>query len=234
MTTDKPILFSAPMARALVAGRKTETRRTLNPQPYPIVGRSGFWNASGQVGGRVCTSDRGLLNLHNKPNPGNRLWVREAWRVSNRWNGTKPRDLPARTMTVFMEAGGSIANQNVTSDWRPSSWPALGEMPEWVGCRRQAIFMPRWASRTTLVVRRVRVERLHDITEAGAQAEGVDPANFGNVARLNANLARTSFFRLSYADLWDDINGPGAWAANPWVCVISFSVILQNIDEVKP
>lgn len=228
--TDRPILFSAPMVRALIAGTQTQTRRILNPQPYPLEGRLGFWNASGAVGGRICISDRALLDLHRKAKPGDRLYVREAWRVSQKWDETPPRDLPPRTMTIFCEAGGSIANQK-SGKWEPDNdYPP--SRPDWVGKFRQAMHMPRWASRITLIVESVKVERLQDISKADALAEGIEQhGRFYGVADAEWDEAELSAI-MAYRRLWNRINGVDAWGANPWVVAYTFRRIMGNIDAI--
>ncbi|NKC02468.1 hypothetical protein HED55_00770 [Ochrobactrum haematophilum] len=102
------------------------------------------------------------------------FYVREAWRVSRMHDQVAPRDLKPRTMTVFFEAGGSIANQDAPGDWKPAVWPEIGERPDWAGKFRQAMHMPRWASRITLEVTGVKVERLQDCSREDAIAEGIE------------------------------------------------------------
>lgn len=238
---DRPILFSAPMVRALLAGTKTQTRRLLKPQPYPLDGHPGYWNASGVVGGRICVSDLGLLDLHRKPKPGDRLYVREAWRVSKRHDGIAPRDLEPRSMTVFFGAGGSIANQDSEHDWRPVDWPGIPEnVPSWVGRPRVGMHMPRWASRLTLYVTGVRIERLQDISETDALAEGMmqataeaimEPAELAVYASTHI-LAPGSRGRILYEHIWNHINGAGSWDDNPWVAAYTFAVAVGNIDSL--
>lgn len=245
--TDISILMSAPMVRACLreieqpGTGKTQTRRVLNPQPYPLEAKPGYWNASGSVGGRICVSDRALLDLHRKPKAGERLYVREAWRVGRRWDETPPRDLDPQSMTVFLDAGGSIANQGKPGNWQPSSWPEQGR-PEWVGKHRQGMHMPRWASRLTLIVTSVKVERLQDISNEDAAAEGVERKSrkirqidlFGASKDERAAMYLRAC-RWEFVDLWDGINlarGHG-WETNPWVVAIGFKPILGNIDTIK-
>lgn len=227
---DLPISFSAPMVRALLAGTKTQTRR-LAPEPsFPADGCN---NAS--MGGRnnwfdYWASDRpGTHRFKTKYAVGDRLYVREHWRVSQKWDETAPRDLPRQTMTVFCEAGGSIANQK-SGKWEPDNdYPT--SRPDWVGRFRQAMHMPKWASRITLVVTDVRVERLQDISEDDAAAEGWPAPE----DRAKAGIAeiKDAYPIGWYAWLWDSINGPGAWAANPWVVAYSFRVVMGNIDKIE-
>ena len=183
--SDLPIIMSATSMRGLLAEppRKFQTRRVFDPQPYPLEGRPGYWNASGCVGGRIVISDNELLRLHRRPLVGDRLWTREAWRVAAAFNNVKPRDLPHGIAIQF----------NGMSDYEP-------------GRLRAAMHLPRWASRVTLTVSAVRVERLQDISEADARAEGIE--RDGN-----------------YRSLWESLHGPGSWAKNPFVSVICWDAV---------
>jgi len=175
---DIPILFSAPMVRALLAGTKTQTRRLLKPQPAEDIG----------------------LTLAENPirfAAGDRLWVREAWRVPAQDDQVKPRDLIPQIAGYEADCGTGFIS-------------ATGRL-------RPGMFMPRWASRLTLHVTEVRVQRLQDISADDAEAEGVDCS--GPVA-INC-----------YRDLWNQINGAGSWDANPWVVAVSFTVERANIDH---
>jgi hypothetical protein len=192
--SEKPILFSAPMIRAILDGRKTQTRRVLKHGWAP---------------------ENRIVSLPDGPNKGLRvvpyapvdvLWVREAWRVrAGKYDHMPPRDLPA-TATVHYEA----------------DQPFIDGLD--VGKLRPGMFMPRWASRITLKVTAVRVERLQDISEEDAKAEGVEPfgictwTDYSNNGVTNVVLSP----RRSFETLWASINGPDAWHANPWVVAISF------------
>lgn len=132
--------------------------------------------------------------------PGDRLWVRETWA---RYNiDQNSHDMAYRATT-------------------PSDWP-----PE--GLWRPSIHMPRWASRITLEITGVRIERLQDITEGDAKQEGVEPISFEKFsaedrALLDYPLMESGdSYRNGFAFLWESINGPGSWAKNPWVWVIEF------------
>lgn len=227
---DLPILFSAPMVRALLAGTKTQTRRALNPQPNMLNG------------GKPLNDGRGSYSIEGgwkklRYARGDRLYVREHWRVSKPWDDTAPRDLEPRKMSVVLEAGGSIANEGDPLRWIPSDWPH-GERPDWIGKFRQGMHMPRWASRITLTVTDVRVERLQDISEEDAVAEGIEKTGL-----LNEEVWKNYFPEgniglgflypsNSYRTLWQSINGPGSWDANPWVAAYTFTVALGNIDQI--
>jgi hypothetical protein len=126
--------------------------------------------------------------------PGDRLWVRETWA----WFGCER--LPCE---VLYRADGHTKLYDGYGRWRPS------------------IHMPRWASRILLEITDVRVERLCDISEADARAEGIKVDECGHAIREEDHVAWGGA-RSAFADLWASINGPDSWAANPWVWVISF------------
>lgn len=200
---DKPIIFSGPMVRALLAGRKAMTRRVLKPQPIaPCLGfqHVGFEKATGRpvfeaLGpdikpASVFPAEPGCVTPYPRVPcaPGDRLWVREA--------------------TVNTPAGLAYVADGA------EHYGAGGKLR-----KRPSIHMPRWASRITLIVEGVKVERLQDISEEDALAEGVEPR-----APVSA--------RENFAGLWCLLHGPDAWDANPWVAAISFRVIRENIDRI--
>jgi hypothetical protein len=196
---ERPILFSAPMVRAILAGQKTQTRRALTPDLFISSGGAVVRMASA---GPATT---GIREAHCPywRQPGDRLWVREAWAWSG--DGAIPAFDRVRKGEVWFRADPERTSPGIR--WRPS------------------IHMPRWASRITLEVTGVRVERLQDISEADAQAEGVTPKwEPGCSGRLMEALGGFSFrpAASAYADLWEQINGPGSWDANPWVWVVEF------------
>lgn len=218
--TDRPILFSGPMVRALLDGRKTQTRRVLNPQPEADFVRATIeaqrlsFTPAFLVGGPTHK----MLSLLARP--GDRLWVREAWRAWWEYNETPPKLIPT-----------GAAVQYVADD----------PLSPWDTRYRPSMFMPRWASRLTLIVEDVRVERLQDIREEDAEAEGIEEvAAWKGIRRFKVygkggeNLACPYGARISLSTLWDTINGPGAWDMNPWVAAYTFRVIKQNIDQMEP
>jgi hypothetical protein len=144
--------------------------------------------------------------------PGDLLWVRETWGAV--WPADEP--VPLRQCEIEYRADLPPGCTD-----RPGEWPADEgngpEVPKW----RPSIHMPRWASRITLRITDIRVERLQDITENDAKAEGCDPVVHPDGA-VDCGTRKTTF-----AKLWNHINGPGAWDENPWVWVISF-------ERVKP
>jgi len=212
--TERPILFSAPMVRAVArqVDPKTQTRRVVKP------------SVKGCTVGVYTSDDDGFIQPVNVQEdgdpwedipcpygqPGDRLWVRETWAVGHGYDGMPPRAIPElpfvnRHYAATEDRGGLL--------WRPS------------------IHMPRWLSRITLEVTGVRVERLNEISEADCIAEGIDGFEFcgerfwrdylltDEEAQCSPALTDP---RASYRTLWESINGAGSWAANPWVWVVEF------------
>ncbi len=232
---DRPILFSAPMVRALLDGRKTQTRRIIKPQPSPDVSCAGVFSDGmfAWMSGEPEDVESWMFHGDFKTpiQNGDRLWVREAWRTLQKWDDLKPSHLADDASKVTFEADPENRN---------ALW-AFGKL-------RPSMFMPRWASRLTLIVTDVRVERLQDISEADALAEGITCENV--IVGMNCyggmpceETADRFFFDgcddegfedgvSAYAALWDHINGPGAWEANPWIAAYTFRVIKSNIDQI--
>ena len=224
---ERPMLFSAPMVRAILDGRKTVTRRIVKPVKfYPDFGcavgqvggawrygspaalglreRGDHWSVvlEGDVLQRMCTSEAygwgaGAGCPYGVPG-GDRLYVRETWAAPHAYDHLPPRLIPqdARIHYAATEDRGGLL-------WRPS------------------IHMPRWASRITLEVTGVRVERLQDISEADAVAEGCKPirpelVQDGLIVRPGRSAVEE--FRL----VWEQIHGGGSWEKNPFVWVVTF------------
>ena len=206
---DKPILLSGAMARALLDGRKSQTR-CIATVKWKDGANQDFtgWRPE-RVGAAHWQLIGGMgvgANITAPCAPGDRLWVREAhalvpssaYRMSD---GVAQAIDPADAYRACVYREG----------WERSA-------PRW----RPSIHMPRWASRLTLVVTDVRVTRLHDIIRGDAMAEGCP---FSNMA---AGPDPREWFR----DLWNSIHGPDAWDANPWVAAISFETHRCNIDQM--
>lgn len=192
-----PIIFSAPMVRALLEGRKTQTRRIIKPQPsgqlFPREGKT-FWMPGG-------FSDSSEPVDCRYGGPGDLLWVRETWREDSPddpeaavYAATPPQKLPSGFR------------------WKPS------------------IHMPRWASRLTLRITDVRVQRLQDISESDAIAEGL--ITTGAEYSFGDGFAKWVEPKSAYAHLWNVINGRDSWALNSWIWALSFEVIKANVDQV--
>ena len=230
----RPMLFSGAMVRAILQGRKTQTRRLIKPQ-FPIdVTEVGERPAIDPVLGCVVSGHSGLWeDCHGLDEvrrcpyglPGDLLWVKETWCVARHHDRTKPTELPERRMTVVYDAGGHSCNVGV------GGWRHLDEWPSGVpfGKLRPSIFMRRWMSRIDLEVQSIRVQRLNDITEEDARSEGADPLDMDDILRekrdglLDVPLKEIGKpYRNGFASLWESIHGPNSWASNPWVWVVAF------------
>lgn len=213
--SDKPILFSAPMILALLDGRKTQTRRVLKPQP----------EADGKYHD-IKAARRALRFV-----PGDRLWVREAWQEFLASEFPQGRAFgPRGDFGIPTErAKGNVSYVAYRADGDFPPHPEDGKAV-W----RPPIHMPRKFSRLTLIVEAVKVERLQDISEEDAGAEGY-PAQEQRAASGIAEI-RDAYPIAWYAWLWDSINAKRGfpWSINPWVCALTFCVIKQNIDATPP
>jgi hypothetical protein len=219
---ERPMLMSAPMVRAILAGTKTQTRRAVkgvDPDEHPIIwgsdDRCGKWavifaDAPGtEVISRVeVTCPYGV--------PGDLLWVREGCWIYGQWS----RDgvtKSGRPRWRFEAIGQRVLYENPGHE----QVAYLGKGPGW--SRRNSIHMPRWASRITLRITDVRVERLQDISEGDALAEGIERIRFPGVGEWG-------WPQRKYRELWESINGDGSWAANPFVWCVSF----ERVDPSAP
>lgn len=280
--SDRPILFSAPMIRALLAGTKTQTRRILTRNNSTVLGhswrgKSRPWEGlrfkeavvretSGFSGSRdphlavpFChpgdtptpSEDCGIYTVRPLIELGDRLWARETW-TEHHPAGIQPDRFsrpgragipgpPGVSYRVIYRADGDPLRVWHCEDYpyRATEGPrdetdakfpeVCSEFPGW----QPSIFMPRWASRLTLSVTDVRVQRLQDISERDAIAEGVirydptdeDPAEFSIDGPIFSDAVS------AYEDLWLRINGAGSWDTNPWVVALTFTVERRNIDE---
>jgi hypothetical protein len=206
--TDRPILFSGPMVRALLEGRKTQTRRVLKPQPEGPQHRLVH---VGEGFARFDDNRLGKYDIGTRFTPGDRLWVKETWRGSKVADELKPSQLAGPGLSrIWYEADRDNCDRH--------------------GKLRPSLFMPRWASRLTLMVTDVRVERLQDISEVDAIAEGAPRCGMDDEGRFYEGVPGATY-RCGYAGLWDHINGSGAWDANPWVVAVTFTVEQRNIDQ---
>ena len=226
---EKPILFSAPMVRAILSGSKSQTRRICNPQPVSVgslgkrrVYRDEEFKRAWETikGTGECDQDRDCP--YGKP--GERLWVKESWRTGARLDAKSPKVIEL----ACRDAGythGACCPVRYEADGSYTAWGDrdAADFGMW-GKHRVSIHMPRWASRLTLEITGVRVERLQDISRTDAIAEGLDHVSDGGSPWGIVGLAPSwsGDPRKSYRALWESINGPGSWDANPWVWVVEF------------
>lgn len=269
---DRPILFSASMVQALLrearqpGAGKTQTRRILRLPKWASTDPNDIEFGGSGTAEVICRDTGCLATLPLPFAAGDRLWVKETWQVAREtldyetggeydvfeWREDEygdPRpflDGDARYGTkagLFYRADGEDENPSVFS-------PLIGLRGEvlqpaeikW----RPSLFLPRWASRLTLLVTDVRVERLQDISEWDAVAEGVElesadpPFHYvpgiwpHSITAVGVEEPGGRHAARSFAKLWGHINGPESWQANPWVVVVGFSVHARNIDQLAP
>ena len=210
---EKPILFSAPMVRAILDGRKTQTRRIIKPQPSKPFGGifcDGVkWWTGDSLTGEVIETIRVPYAV------GDRLWVREAWAEACELDDN---DKPSSEMRTYYRADGEPFSRWLdpdTDEWRDGV--------KW----RPSIYMPRWASRITLEVTAVRVQRLQEISPEDAEAEGV----FRYVAEYSINKIfrdKRGEAAIGYfSGRWETLHGDGSWDLNPWVVALTFRRVPQ-------
>lgn len=216
--TERPILFSGPMVRAILAGTKTQTRRIVSPANSLIDGAS--WPRGMKVNTNDAWVDNGPSPAGN-PGPylhapvigekddgrqcriyplyqvGDPLWVRETWAPA----------IECHLVATLSNA----AEYRADGRFNPPRW-------------RPSIYMPRWASRLTLGITEVRIERVQDVSEADAIAEGCHRASGARPQTVGMEGPVSA--REDFRDLWDSINGKRApWDANPWVWALTFEVL---------
>lgn len=203
-----PITFSAAMVRALLDGRKTQTRRLA------------WKDAHGEGPGAQAATRWQSVQVHDL------LWVREEWALSAEWAGVTVKQL------------GRFDDPRDVTEGSRRYRASADSYDEAVQHWRQARHMPIWASRITLEVVSARVERLHAISETDAAAEGLIRLKASGrwvVTRGEqyVGLAEHSAVRR-FATLWDSLHGDGAWNANPEVVALSFTVEQRNIETPPP
>lgn len=239
---DRPIIFSAPMVLALLDGRKTQTRR-LVAEGLPADGRySGIHHASYERDSWFFNSSLGPRKVPVRFEEGDRLYVREAWQVRGRYDDVVEVGYAAsqnRGHTEYVEQFPVAVAAPGKGAW--PEFPKFGP----------SIHMPRWASRLTLIVEDVRVQRLQDISEEDAQAEGVERGvhpitgeadGWKDYSIIHAGphkgkrhphaIAPWKSARLSFQSLWDTLHGVESWNQNPFVVAVTFRVERGNIDSL--
>lgn len=266
MTPDKalaahPILFSTPMVRALLDGRKTQTRRVfkdkVSSDTVAIVRRGDYhgnerclqphhfqqkWRSYPEAKNHPCEGLKAWTHECPYGQPGDLLWVRESFQLDANLDHLPPSKCEESVVWYYE---GCSAERHMSCPGRV----------------RPGIHMPRRASRLTLEITGVRVERLQDISEEDAKAEGCfftdygrdcwhrsgPPQNVGDcIAPERTHNQRPGWMwdktdshnqclgsaRFAYANLWNSINGPDSWDANPWVWVLTFTVHRCNVDNL--
>lgn len=222
MKTERPILFSGPMVRTILEGRKTQTRRVCRGQPMEA------WTGSVVEDGQVFMTQTGndcrMLMRCPYGQPGDRIWVRETWCEAS------PEHRDHRNVRqAFYKADGE---HTVESEEIRQRFIQAGHDYRW----RPSIHMPRWASRIDLEITAVRVERLLKISKEDAIAEGAKRNDAPGEEWDGSYLTQRYIdgiegaqddephesARAWYSNLWESINGPHSWVLNPWVWVVEF------------
>lgn len=233
---ERPILYNGEMVRAILDGRKTMTRRVVKQQPIGLTGAGSLW-FNPPYKGLIYDNNEGQPDLIRRcpyGQPGDRLWVRETWLQLN-GEGSEPDALCYKSDdSILWLHDGKLGYQNCKASdlidpgndkWKPS------------------IFMPHWASRVTLEITEVRVERLQEISEEDVEKEGMGylidngwhrpdciqwPSRYdekGVCCEQGGCSCPDYYDKESFPFLWDSINKKYPWESNPWVWVISFKRI---------
>ena len=234
---ERPIPFSGPMVNAILEGKKTQTRRPLNFVRLGMLSKQELENY-GQPQKRYShpininqihyfwpeIGSRAVVEWKRCPfgQRGDRLWVREPWRTLSSFDSAPPREIGKRAQIQY------LADDSLNYGDRTVALP---------GKKRVARYMCRWMSRINLEITGIRVERLQDISEEDAKAEGIAWSNFGKDQynqphpgwhwKHNAGPDQSHHqAKYAFGNLWSHINGPSAsWYTNPWVWVVEFKRI---------
>lgn len=210
MKNEKPILFQGEMIRAILDGRKTQTRRIIKPQPHPQFLARGVWSVvpqwPHQDGVRWFMKD-GCSELVKCPHgkPGDELWVRETWGLFPHYESWRLDEVPKDDAVLYRAANPALKTE-AKMRWKPS------------------IHMPRWASRIQLKITDIQVEQVQEISERDAEAEGIDPSGTSCGVCGEPYPSCVDAFKC----LWETINGKRegrSWDDNPWVWKVSFKRI---------
>lgn len=228
-----PILFTAPMMLANLAGRKTVTRRTRNLERFTERGefvamerdKKGVWFA---VFRDSIPDDPSPIYVRSPyGGPGDRLWAKETWRPQIS-HSCHEDACDCADVTVTYAADGKkrdFADLSIPDEWSMPKAAQTGNV--------SPLLMPRWASRFTVEVSGVRVERLQAITAMDAIAEGIErtPNGLWRGYQPDRGPQHKSYMGPtgSFESLWTSINGDESWAANPWVWVVEY----RRLKRVK-
>lgn len=213
---ERPIIFSAPMVRAILCGQKTQTRRIMKPQPDEdgkvMVGQIGTSCGVAYVGNQRAG---GLVTRVPCPygQPSDRLWVREPWVALDK------NYHPVATLWYLNKMLGR--GESFIPAYQADHQDPKGDGPAHPMPWRSSMFMPRWASRLTLEITEIRVQRVQEIDAEDCIAEGLK-------SRLREHDAVCDL-RDQYQALWDSLNAKKTpWESNPWVWAITFRLLLKE------
>ncbi|WP_414618665.1 hypothetical protein [Serratia liquefaciens] len=245
---ERPVIFNGEMVRAILDGRKTQTRRVMKVQPsvhfHPmnisfeldysarwytpvVVDKDGYLQPAKSQAFGVAGEDEGYACPFGAV--GDRLWVRETFATLGNedgcaidWNENLVKGAGPEAARIYRasceQKSGNYGLWSIPdiADWKPHTWNVQYE-GTWV----PSIHMPRWASRILLEITAVRVERLNDISQADAIAEGGPPSH-PSIDAVSRDYGFPDFSRSWLAQTWQHIYGEESWSANPWVWVIEF------------
>lgn len=198
---ERPILFSAPMVQAILAGNKTQTRRAIK---WPLMDKTQWFELDASYGIELANPSSPIDHLCPYGQIGDQLWVRETFSASY-----KTEEHCRKYGEIHYRADCDKFREEMLSlSWTPS------------------IHMPRWASRIQLQITNIRVERLQDISESDALAEGcrrIEGCKWRTWEEADAGIPMHDHTaRDAFSGLWRAINGEDSWTENPWVWVIEF------------
>lgn len=208
---DKAFIPKPHELAGILAGRQSQFRRVLKPQPEQQP--NGLWHVAGVGGGVLNAAEEDIAALAVDYAPyavGDRLVVKETWQQSG---------------VYWPRTGKGLGrlHYKATDD---------GAWKSYWGRWRSPATMPRWASRITLTVTEVRCQRVQEISEADAIAEGVEPLRPGTMVNPQG-LIGGSLVLDRYARLWDSLHGPDAWQRNDWVFAYTFTTTRANVDALE-
>ncbi|WAH51932.1 hypothetical protein LMA04_17820 [Pseudescherichia vulneris] len=217
---ERGMIFNAPMVRAILDGRKTQTRRLYNWKRQPAMEMAERDDGTLWPWAEDCENGGDIWFQCPFGQPGDRIWVRETWAMLGNedrcpidWNDNIVKDGGHDAARIYRASctQGDYGLWQIPddADWKPHT-----DSMQYDGTWRPSIHMPRWASRITLEIADVRVERLNSISEADARSEGITPAAGG--------VEKGWEHRFNFRELWMSIYGEESWQANPWVWVIEF------------
>jgi hypothetical protein len=216
----RPILFSTPMVQALLDGRKTQTRRVMKFSEFGISDTPGYdWHFRDKRALWQDQTHARMLSRCPYGQVGDQLWVRETFLADERDS----------TLAVMAVDGFCVGKPPTDKFKDVGTYADVGSLLQ-VGfwAKKPSIHMPRWASRITLEITGVRLERLQDISESDAMAEGIIKDADGGYASDKHSMHYSDHPIESYAALWESINGADSWELNPWVWVIEFRLNLKR------
>ncbi|PLC81902.1 hypothetical protein B6I41_16500 [Klebsiella pneumoniae] len=230
---ERGMIFNGEMVRAILDGRKTQTRRIMDPQPDDDIERSIFPNPEviGWKSSRRHKHGSTTAHFCHYGKPGDRIWVRETWGVvSHAFSDDGLMidwvpDRPATAIHAMPFGNGYYSGYAIYAADGDFTWGDDDGYEDGRSCWKPSIHMPKAASRILLEITDVRVERLNAISEEDATAEGVPPAGSllpdypGTFLTPKGDFATA---KVAFQRLWESIYGEESWKANPWVWVIEF------------